>query len=296
MEIRIASIGFCVGITRAYRRINRRASEEADISVTHQNSMGDFDTLRRIERGDPELLLRYPELDKVSIVHDVAALGEGDRLMVGYHGLAGETKESLAARGVDMVEDATCPFIARLDRMVERFVLRGYDIAIMGKRGNHHCRIAESIANRNGQRCFVIEVAADIDRIPHDSPSPLALVGQVTGNTMVFDEVIAAFKAFGRPIEIVRTICTDSYERQQTAMNLAQEADVVIVFDDGGAAAQSVFEVCTRFNACVHRVKAKEEIRADWFVGARSVGITSGILVPEWSIEQLAEHVREMCS
>jgi 4-hydroxy-3-methylbut-2-enyl diphosphate reductase len=295
MEIRTARIGFCIGITRAYRAMNERALEDSPFHVAHQNSGGQFDTLRRIERRDPDLLNRYPGLERVSVAHDVSTLDKGDRLVLGFHGLATAAKEALTKRGIALLDDLICPFIAKLDRVVERLASEGFDVAIVGVKDNHHCRKAQELAQQHRRRCFVIEKPEDIDAVVRTDDGPVALVGQVTGNTATFKEVVERIRQFDMPIKVVRTMCSDSHSRQRIAAELAREADVVILVDDGGGAAQSVFEVCSSFNSRVYRVSAKEEIRVEWFDGSGSVAIIGGILVPEWSIEDMARHVREMC-
>jgi 4-hydroxy-3-methylbut-2-enyl diphosphate reductase len=294
MEVLTASVGFCLGITRAYREMNKRALAEAPFAVTHQNAGGEFDTLTRIERREPSLLAQYPGLGELSIVRDVSNLGEGDRLVLGFHGLDKKTKENLLARGVDLLDDLLCPFIEKLDRVVERLAKQGFDIAIVGAKNNPHCRVAKSIADENRRRCYVIERAEDIDALPNQEGRPVALVGQVTGNTEIFSEVIERIRRSNAPIKVVKTMCSDSYSRQRTAVELAQQADLVILLDDGGGAAQSVFEVCSRVNKRVHRVRSKEEIKREWFEGAGKAAIIGGILVPSWSIEDAAAYVRTL--
>src|SRR4051812_13434771 len=113
MEILTPDFGFCIGINRAYRGMNDRALNEAPFTVAHQNSKGEFDTLRRIERREPELLDRYPGLQQLSVAHDLSTLQESDRLVLGFHGLTDNAKDGLAARGVDLVDDLICPFISK---------------------------------------------------------------------------------------------------------------------------------------------------------------------------------------
>src|SRR5262249_56153386 len=96
------------------------------------------------------------------------------------------------------------------------------------------------------------------------------------------------------PIKIVKTMGSDSYAGQKTAGELAQQADVIILLDDGGGAAQSVFEVCSRVNKRVHRVRSKQEIEPAWFAGAGKAAIIGGILVPSWSVEDAAAYVRTL--
>ena len=293
MQVRTAQIGFCFGIERAYQGIDKHAFDRKPLHAAHRAG-GAWDTLRRIEQRDPELLNRYPRLRNVTVAHDVATLKEGDRLVVGFHGLNDDAKSALATRGVELVEDMLCPFIAKLDRVVERFASRGFDIAIVGKRGNHHCLVAQELAERHGQRCLVIEQPDDVDAISQAGDRRWALAGQVTGNTMVFDAVIERIRGARLPVTIFRTMCGDSRTRQQHAAELAQTSDVVIVVDDGGGAAQSVFEVCDQHNKRIHRIGAKQDIKRDWFEDVTTVAVVGGILVPEWTIEEIAQHVREL--
>jgi 4-hydroxy-3-methylbut-2-en-1-yl diphosphate reductase len=116
----------------------------------------------------------------------------------------------------------------------------------------------------------------------------------VTGNTEVFTEVVERIRTSGAPIKVVKTMCSDSYGRQRTAAELARRADVVILLDDGGGAAQSLFDICARLNKRLHRVRAKEDIQPHWFDGARTAAIIGGILVPSWTIEDTARFVRAM--
>jgi 4-hydroxy-3-methylbut-2-en-1-yl diphosphate reductase len=294
VEILTANAGFCLGITRAYRKMNERALNEGPFSVTHQNSGGELDTLTRIARREKELLAEYPGLQELSVATDLSTLGQGDRLVLGFHGLNKDTKEDLVARGVDLVDDLICPFIAKLDKVVERLAGEGFDIAIVGAKDNHHCRVATKIADQHNRRCFVIEQPDEIDAVPVEDGRPIALVGQVTGNTQVFAEVLERIRTSRAPIKIVKTMCSDSYSRQRAAADLAQQADLVILLDDGGGAAQSLFEVCSRINKRVHRVRSKEEIQPNWFDGVQKTAILSGILVPSWVVAETARYIETM--
>ncbi len=296
MEVLTASFGFCIGIERAYRGMNERALQDAPFSVAHQNSKGEFDTLRRIEQRDTELLNRYPALDRLQVAYEIDTLDRGDRLVLGFHGLPNTAKDALAARGVDLLDDLICPFISKLDRVVERHVEQGFDIAIVGTQNNHHCVTAKAIAAQHGRRCFVIEQVADLDKLPLGEGAPLALVGQVTGNTETFKAVIERLQDSKAPVKIIKTMCSDSHGRQKDAAALAREADLVILYDDGGDGSHSVFEVCSRANPRVHRVRSKQEIRAEWFEGARKAAVVGGILVPAWLIQDMAQHVRALCA
>lgn len=296
MEILVASLGFCMGIERAYRGMSKRGLAEGSFSVTHQNSASEHDTLRRIEHRDPDLLSRYPGLAGLTVTHDVGSIEPGGRVVLGFHGLTDADKQRIADRGAEIVEDLICPFIAKLDRVVERHAAAGYDIAIVGTPNNHHVKTAHAIAARHGRRCFTIVAADDIEKLSLSPEQPTVLVGQVTGNTRVFHDTIARIKEAGLPIKLVKTMCSDSYKRQLGAEDLARRADVVIVYDDGGDGSQSVFEVCSQVSPNVRRVRGKDDIRSEWLADTSAVALVGGILVPEWRLAEMAEHIRGLCS
>jgi 4-hydroxy-3-methylbut-2-en-1-yl diphosphate reductase len=294
MEIQTARFGFCIGIDRAYRGMDQRASHDAPFAVAHQNSTSGFDTLRRIETRDPELLSRYPSLSRVSVRHDLDSLEDGDRLVLGFHGLTDTAKDELTGRGVALLDDLICPFIAKLDRVVEQHVLAGFDIAMVGSPDNHHLRTAKKIAADHGRRCFPIVKPEDIDNLPYQDGRPIVLVGEVTGNTQIFHEVIKRIEEASLPVKIKKTMCSDSYQRQGDATSLAAKADLVILVDDGGDGANSVYQVCTRVNSRVYRVRSTSEIRPEWFENAHKIAIVGGILIPEWTLQEVSRHVQTM--
>src|SRR5437762_6566361 len=107
MDVRTAQVGFCFGIERAYSAIDKHAHAGKRIHVAHRGG-GAWDTLRRIERRDPELLDRYPGLQNVAVAHDVATLKDGDRLVIGFHGLADQTKVALDRKSTRLNSSHRC--------------------------------------------------------------------------------------------------------------------------------------------------------------------------------------------
>jgi 4-hydroxy-3-methylbut-2-enyl diphosphate reductase len=285
-----------MGIERAYRGMNARALTQAPFTVTHQNSASPFDTLRRIERREERLLARYPGLAKLSVKYDPGAIGPDEPVVLGFHGLAPQDKADMQARGAALLDDLICPFIEKLDRVVERHVKDGFDIAMVGSPDNHHLRTARQIAAENGRRCHAIVRAEDIDALCGADDAPVVLVGEVTGNTETFRATIERIETLKLPIKVRKTMCADSHARQREASELARRADVVVLVDDGGDGARSAFEVCARMNARVHRVRGAQEIEAAWFTDAARVAVVGGILIPDWTIAEVADRLRTMDS
>jgi len=87
-------------------------------------------------------------------------------------------------------------------------------------------------------------------------------------------------------VRFVDTVCQPTKQRQSSAIELAQQADVVIVI--GGAHSNNTHELvkaCARYCPCVHHVQTEADLREEWFAGAQVVGITAGTSTPDSSID-----------
>lgn len=294
MKVIKSQIGFCVGIEAAYEKMNETAEKTGSFIATHSNATGPWDTLGRIERKDPELLQLYPNLDKVSVVHDVKELKEGDRVVVGFHGLPQESQVELKDRGVNLVRNFHCPFIATMDRTADKLASEGYDLFLVGKKSGHHTEDIVRFAEKHGRTCTILEKVEDVDQeIPaHAGDRKFALLGVVTGNTETWKQVVDRIQERNLPVKIAKTVCSDSFLRQDEARDIATDADIVILIP--GAAATSVLEIASRVNGRIHAIGSKDEIRSEWFKDAKTVGVLGGITVPRWVIDDVASHIKAL--
>jgi 4-hydroxy-3-methylbut-2-enyl diphosphate reductase len=294
MEVVRAKTGFCIGIVHAYRKMDETvARHQGPLIAIHDSPIGPWDTLRRIDRKDPRLLQIFPNLDRVSVAYDTNELKPGDEIMLGFHGLPKEVRGELSQRGVTIEKNMHCPFIAKLDETVDTHAAEGYDIFIVGQRGTHHVNDAQKFAAEHGRECVVIEKVADVDLIPRDAAGrKLLLVGQVTGNTELWEAVVSRVEAEKLPVRIKNTVCSDSFDRQTEARAIAEKVDVVVLVP--GLAAVAVQEVVSRVNPRMHVVNGKEDVQAEWFLGARRVGVVGGITVPQWTLDEVADHIEAL--
>ncbi|WP_017729299.1 hypothetical protein [Halalkalibacterium ligniniphilum] len=299
MEVFTAKAGFCVGIKRAYQGMNRIAAKEEEVNVIHRVSTSEkaleWDTLKRIADKDPHLFKQYPNLKNVSVLDNPSSIESGEKVVLGFHGVEKHVKERFATKNVE-VEDLQCPFISKYNSTLEELASEGYHLIAFGKKNDHHCLDAQRVSQEHGRKCVTVEKAADVDKIEFGAGERWASVGSVTGNTVLWKAVVARLNENEIPIKVVETVCWDSYKRQEEALLLAKEADVVVVVDDGGGASLSVFEVCTSVNENVYQISSEEDMKPDWFEGAKKVAVVGGILVPQWTIEEIAAQVTERCT
>jgi 4-hydroxy-3-methylbut-2-en-1-yl diphosphate reductase len=91
-------------------------------------------------------------------------------------------------------------------------------------------------------------------------------------------------------VRYVDTVCQPTKQRQTSALDLARQSDVVVVV--GGAHSNNTRELtatCRCLCARVYHVQSAADLRAEWFDGAATVGITAGTSTPDTIIDAVEE-------
>lgn len=297
MNILVAKIGHCWGIELAYSRIDKLAAGGEPVAATHRTAsdpgMARWDPVQRIAGDDEKLFEHYPNLRNVRVAPDVEGAPDDATLAIGHQGIY---RDDVAVREVEgrTLHDFKCPFIAKFDEWADRLAGEGYDLIAFGKPKNHHSLYAKAAAARNGRVGLVAESVETI-REELDVPGrKWACLGQVTGNTANWEKFTSDLEATGVPVRIRNTVCTDSYDRQSEAVELARSCDVVVVVDDGGGATTSVFEQCVVVNEYSFRYDPDTDFPMEKLDNAKTVAIVGGILIPEWTLKEVAEKIQSV--
>ena len=93
----------------------------------------------------------------------------------------------------------------------------------------------------------------------------------------------------------IDTVCRPTKQRQQAAVALARQCDVVIVV--GGAYSNNTRELaatCRREGVQVHQVQGPDDLCTEWFLHAEIVGITAGTSTPDRVIQEVEDRLRIM--
>jgi 4-hydroxy-3-methylbut-2-enyl diphosphate reductase len=95
-------------------------------------------------------------------------------------------------------------------------------------------------------------------------------------------------------VRFMDTVCQPTKQRQQAAIALAQQCDVVIVI--GGAHSNNTQElVNTSALYCdrVHHVQVVADLKKDWFGTSDTIGITAGTSTPDSIIDEVEQQLNE---
>jgi (E)-4-hydroxy-3-methyl-but-2-enyl pyrophosphate reductase len=277
VEIIVAkNAGFCFGVTRALELVARAADDRSRLVHT----LGPLiHNPQEIARLDARGVRQVRSLDEVN---------EG-AVVLSAHGVDPKVEEAARARGLPVI-DATCPFVKRAHDHIRTLADEGYAVVILGDRGH---REVEGLAARVGGKAEIVTSSEEADQLPFRRR--YGLVVQTTQRSAALREVAGVLAERCRELRVFNTICEATVRRQESARELAEMADVMIVVGGRNSAnTRRLHEICASTGTPTHHVETADEVTAGWLRGARRVGVTAGASTPDWIIGQVVQRLRDL--
>ena len=299
MNIIVAKSGFCFAIKRAYQEIDKLIScgQKVAVCCTHNDHAKntDWDILHRVETADPELFKHYPNLRHVNLLNDYIDVPSGTHLAIGHRDIPLKIKTELEQRNI-VIHSVNCQFMVKMDKTANELTEKGYDLIVFGKPENKHCMYALNAASKHGRHSLIAEEVAQIQDDIIQPDRSWACIAQTTGKAQVWQKFIEELRQVDPSVRVVDTICTDCKKRFEEAADLAGQADIVIVVDDGGGVSTSVYETCLVVNRNTVKYDTKKPLDNALLAAAQNVAIVGGILVPEWILHSVAADISHQFS
>ncbi len=210
--------------------------------------------------------------------------------MITAHGASDRARARAWAAGLN-VSDATCPLVHFAHEKVRELVASGFHPIIIGRRGHVEVRgLTEDLV-----ACDVVLNEKDLDAL--ESRARFGVVAQTTQPIARVRVLVDYLQArFPRAeVRFVDTVCRPTKQRQESAVELARESDVVLVI--GGANSNNTAELartCGEFCKAVHHVQGPDDVRAEWIPETGTLGITAGTSTPDEIIDAVEARVREI--
>jgi 4-hydroxy-3-methylbut-2-enyl diphosphate reductase len=211
-------------------------------------------------------------------------------VMITAHGASERRLADTRARGFAVVE-ATCPLVHVAHRAIKALLRDGYHPVIIGQRDHVEVRgLTEDL-----DAFDVVLTEEDVQAL---APRPrLGIAAQTTQPIARVRHMVGLIRARfpESTVRLMDTVCQPTKQRQQAALDLARQCDVVIVV--GGANSNNTRELvstCRQLCAQVHHVQTEADLRSDWFAAASTVGITAGTSTPDHVIDRIDRRIQEL--
>ncbi len=276
MEVRVAEkAGFCFGV--------KRAMEMAQDTVLKRKgpiySMGPL-------IHNPQAV-KYLEEKGIKVINDLDEINEGT-LIIRSHGVGPGLLHIAKNKGLAIV-DATCPFVRRAQVLARNLMSEGYRVVVVGDR--QHPEV-QGIVGWTAGEALVVENAEEAVFI--DQYSKIGVVAQTTQPLGNFESVVKVISEKNKEVRVCNTICSATSERQQAALDLARQVDVMVVVGGKNSAnTRKLFSLCVKSGTPTFPVETAGELNQAWFQGVKVVGLTAGASTPDWIIEEVKRRMSE---
>jgi len=225
----------------------------------------------------------------VVAVQDVSQVKTGT-VMVTAHGTSQRTLARTRALGLTVVE-ATCPLVHVAHRAVAALQRDGYHVVIVGQRDHVEVRGITGDLDRYDV------VLTEEDVLALDEHPRIGIAAQTTQSVEKVRRIVALIRQRfpASDVRFLDTVCKPTKERQTSAVEMAQQADVVIVV--GGAASNNTRELaktCGQYCARVYHVQTDADVRSEWLIAAEVVGLTAGTSTPDEVIDRVEARLRQV--
>jgi len=263
------------------------------------------DTVERALRiyGRP-VYVRKQIVHNIHVVRDLEAKGavfveeetevpEGAVVILSAHGVAPDVYANAEARRLSVI-DATCPLVTKVHLEARRFARDGYTILLIGHEGH------EEVVGTSGEapeHVILVDSPADAEVVQVPDPDRVAYLSQTTLSVDETNEVIAVLqRRFPHIVNPPRDdICYATQNRQEAVKDLAAGSDVILVIgSDNSSNSKRLVEVTVAIGTPAHLIDDESEIDPTWLDGRDTVGVTSGASAPEWLVERVVDHLKEL--
>ena len=279
MEVVLAkSSGFCFGVKRAVDRVYEQLAENKKI-YTYGPIVHNDDVVADLEEKGVKVLNTKEELTELT---------EGS-VVIRAHGVPKEIYENMEQKNIECI-DATCPFVKRIHKIVEKESAEGRRIIVIGNAKHPE---VEGIRGWCKTPATVIESREEALQFNGSKDDKYCVVSQTTFNYKKFQELVEIFQKKGYDIIVANTICSATEERQKEASELAAKADVMIVI--GGTHSSNtrkLYELCKSECENTYYIQTLADLQLELPNSVELVGITAGASTPNKIIEEVQNYVR----
>jgi len=280
MQVKLAtSRGFCFGVEDAI--------ELAEAAVT-EHGAGRVVALGPVIHNKQVVgKLEQAGLDQSG---DLETIDSSQTVLIRSHGAPPETFARAESRGLNVV-DATCVLVKRAQNVVRQLHEEGYHVVMIGDPNHPEVRGVIGYA----PSVTVVDRGSDLeDALPYKER--LGIVAQTTHSPEHVAEMIAEIlKRPYREVKIVNTLCLEVTRRQEAALELCKEVDVMFVL--GGlhsANTREMARMCREAGTETYHIETWEQFDSSMIAGKKIAGVTAGASTPEWVIDKFARNLEEL--
>ena len=214
-------------------------------------------------------------------------------VIIRAHGISPEKQREIESSGCTVI-DATCPFVAKIHKLVSRQYKEGRKIIIIGDAAH------PEVIGTNGwcdEDAVILSSVSEAESFVLSSEINIlySVVAQTTFSKKIFDEICEILKKSFDNVNFFDTICSATSLRQEETEKIASQTDLMIVVGDRKSSNTcKLFDLSSRLCENVLFVENAAELDVSRIDKYKKVGVTAGASVPDWIIGEVIGKMSEI--
>jgi (E)-4-hydroxy-3-methyl-but-2-enyl pyrophosphate reductase len=280
VKVKVAkNAGFCMGVRRAMDLVLNAARDRQpeEIIYTYGPLIHNNQVLEILERRG----IRCSE--------DLTEAEERGRIAIRAHGIPPQERKAIKDKGFKII-NATCPRVGKVQGIIKKHSLKGYDIVIVGD--DNHAEVIGLKGFANG-RAYVLKTPEEVDRLP--SMEKLLVVAQTTQDERAFKTIAGLLEERYPETIVYNTICDSTHNRQEEVRALCKEVDAMVVV--GGRHSgntKRLAEIAAATGIPTFHIETEEELDRERLQDFEIVGVTAGASTPHWLLRRVVHELESI--
>jgi 4-hydroxy-3-methylbut-2-enyl diphosphate reductase len=280
VKVKVAkNAGFCMGVRRAMDLVLNAARNRQPDEIIH--------TYGPLIHNNQ--VLEILERRGIRCSKDLAEAEEGGLIAIRAHGIPPQERKAIKEKGFKII-NATCPRVGKVQGIIKRHSLRGYDVVIVGD--DNHAEVIGLKGFANG-RAHVLKKPEEVDRLP--PMDKLLVVAQTTQDERAFKTIAGLLEERYPETIVFNTICDSTHNRQEEVLALCNEVDAMVVV--GGRHSgntKRLAEIAAATGIPTFHIETEEELDRERLQDLNIVGVTAGASTPHWLLRRVVHELESI--
>ena len=277
--------GLCVGVHRAGAMHQKMVQKHGNgIAVWSLRPENDFIAFKKLE--DEEGIRSTNDMDSI----------KEEKLIYGVRGAPPEVRRQAREQGLELLADATCPFVVQQEEAELELLDQGCHLVILSSRTHHGIPRLMGIAKEKEREVFIVENEDDVKDIRLTRFEPVGVIVQTTFWMESYKKIMTLILERFANVRIRNTACIDSLQRLPKVEELARDVEAVVIFGWTEGMTNRMEEVAQAFNKNVHRIEKIEDLDRAWFTGLSRVGIVGANETTDELVDEAVERIKSMAA
>nr|WP_308550848.1 4-hydroxy-3-methylbut-2-enyl diphosphate reductase [uncultured Peptostreptococcus sp.] len=285
--------GFCFGVKRAMNMAWNELDKTDNVSIYALGPLiHNSQAVAKYEERGMVTVDTIEDIEKIEADKSISGkpINNSKEMIIRSHGVSKTAYDEAKEKNIPII-DTTCPFVRKIHYLANKCYEDGKQLIVIGDK-NHPEIIG--INGWSSHSAIIAKNLEEIKNISFESNKEYFIVAQTTMNEKEFDAIISHIRSLNIRVEVENTICSATRVRQESARDLAQRVELMIVIGGRHSSnTQKLVKIC-QDTVDTFSIETKDDLDKDLLSKYNTIGITAGASTPDWIIDDVIGFLSEL--